>query len=215
MDLPINHFKRAITSGQSQIGLWCSLASNISVEIVAGSGFDWLLLDTEHSPNELPMVYSQLQAVMENRVHPIVRPPWNDQVMIKRFLDAGVQTPAGPDDPDRQEEAEQAVASTRYPPRGVRGFASASRSSRFGRVKDYHTRCEEEICVLVQIETKLGLDNLEAIAGVEGVDGVFIGPGDLSAGSRLPGRPGQPGDGRDLRRRDRAGSRLPARRPAS
>ena len=153
MDLPINHFKRAITSGQSQIGLWCSLASNISVEIVAGSGFDWLLLDTEHSPNEVPMVYSQLQAVMENRVHPIVRPPWNDQVMIKRFLDAGVQSLLVPMI-QTQEEAERAVASTRYPPRGVRGFASASRSSRFGRVKDYHTRCEEEICVLVQIETK-------------------------------------------------------------
>jgi 4-hydroxy-2-oxoheptanedioate aldolase len=191
MDLPINSFKRAITSGRQQIGLWCSLASNISVEIVAGSGFDWLLLDTEHSPNEVPMVYSQLQAVMENRVHPIVRPPWNDQVMIKRFLDAGVQTLLIPMI-QTQAEAEQAVASTRYPPRGVRGFASASRSSRFGRVKDYHTRGEEEICVLVQIETKQGLDNLEAIAGVEGVDGVFIGPGDLSAALGYLGDQGNP-----------------------
>ena len=191
MDVPANHFKRAIKSGRSQIGLWCSLASNISVEIVAGSGFDWLLLDTEHSPNELPMVYSQLQAVMENRVQPIVRPPWNDMVMIKRFLDAGVQTLLIPMI-QTPEEAAQAVAATRYPPRGVRGFASASRSSRFGRVKDYHTRCEEEICVLVQIETKLGLDNLEAIAGVEGVDGVFIGPGDLSAGLGYLGDQGNP-----------------------
>jgi len=191
MDVPANHFKRAIESGRSQIGLWCSLASNISVEIVAGSGFDWLLLDTEHSPNELNMVYGQLQAVMENKVQPIVRPPWNDQVMIKRFLDAGVQTLLVPM-VQTVEEAEQAVASTRYPPRGVRGFASASRSSRFGRVKDYHTRCEEEICVLVQIETKQGLDNLEAIAGVEGVDGVFIGPGDLSAGLGYLGDQGNP-----------------------
>jgi len=191
MDVPANHFKRAIKAGRSQIGLWCSLASNISVEIVAGSGFDWLLLDTEHSPNELNMVYSQLQAVMENKVQPIVRPPWNDQVMIKRFLDAGVQTLLVPMI-QTVEEAEQAVASTRYPPRGVRGFASASRSSRFGRVKDYHTRCEEEICVLVQIETKQGLDNLEAIAGVEGVDGVFIGPGDLSAGLGYLGDQGNP-----------------------
>ena len=191
MDVPANHFKRAIKAGRSQIGLWCSLASNISVEIVAGSGFDWLLLDTEHSPNELNMVYSQLQAVMENKVQPIVRPPWNDQVMIKRFLDAGVQTLLVPM-VQTVEEAEQAVASTRYPPRGVRGFASASRSSRFGRVKDYHTRCEEEICVLVQIETKQGLDNLEAIAGVEGVDGVFIGPGDLSAGLGYLGDQGNP-----------------------
>ena len=191
MDVPANHFKRAIKAGRSQIGLWCSLASNISVEIVAGSGFDWLLLDTEHSPNELNMVYGQLQAVMENKVQPIVRPPWNDQVMIKRFLDAGVQTLLVPM-VQTVEEAEQAVASTRYPPRGVRGFASASRSSRFGRVKDYHTRCEEEICVLVQIETKQGLDNLEAIAGVEGVDGVFIGPGDLSAGLGYLGDQGNP-----------------------
>ena len=191
MDVPANHFKRAIKAGRSQIGLWCSLASNISVEIVAGSGFDWLLLDTEHSPNELNMVYGQLQAVMENKVQPIVRPPWNDQVMIKRFLDAGVQTLLVPM-VQTVEEAEQAVASTRYPPRGVRGFASASRSSRFGRVKDYHTRCEEEICVLVQIETKQGLDNLEAIAAVEGVDGLFIGPGDLSDGLGYLGDQGNP-----------------------
>jgi 4-hydroxy-2-oxoheptanedioate aldolase len=191
MDVPANHFKRAIKSGRSQIGLWCSLASNVSIEILAGSGFDWLLLDTEHSPNEVSMVYSQLQAVMENSVQTIVRPPWNDQVMIKRYLDAGVQTVLIPMI-QTVEEAQQAVASTRYPPRGVRGFASASRSSRFGRVKDYHTRCEEEICVLVQIETKLGLDNLEAIAGVDGVDGVFIGPGDLSAGLGYLGNQSHP-----------------------
>src|SRR3982751_3657346 len=147
MELPVNSLKRAIKAGHRQIGLWSSLSSNISVEIVAGSGFDWLLLDTEHSPNELPMVYSQLQAVMENRVQPIVRPAWNDQVLIKRFLDAGVQTLLLPMI-QTVEEAEQAVASTRYPPRGVRGFASASRSSRFGRIKDYHTRAEDEICVL-------------------------------------------------------------------
>lgn len=180
MDVPVNHFKRAIKDGQSQIGFWCSLASNISVEILAGSGFDWLLLDTEHSPNEIPQVYNQLQAVMESNTQPIVRPPWNDMVMIKRFLDAGVQTLLIPTVQTR-EEAEQAVAYTRYPPRGVRGYASASRSSRFGRIDDYHNRCEEEICVLVQIETKLGLENIDAITAVEGVDGVFIGPGDLSA----------------------------------
>ena len=183
---------------------------------MAGSGFDWLLLDTEHSPNELPMVYSQLQAVMENRVQPIVRPPWNDQVMIKRFLDAGVQTLLIPMI-QTAAEAEQAVASTRYPPRGVRGFASASRSSRFGRVKDYHTRCEEEICVLVQIETKLGLDNLEAIAGVEGVDGVFIGPGDLSAGLGYLGDQGNPAMSGSMTTRcagskPATGARLPDRR---
>lgn len=191
MKVPANHFKRAIKSGKSQIGFWCSLASNVSIEILAGSGFDWLLLDTEHSPNELPQVFNQLQAMMENDTHPIVRPAWNDMVMIKRFLDAGVQTLLIPTI-QTKEEAEQAVAFTRYPPNGVRGYASGSRSSRFGRVDDYHTKCEEEICVLVQIETKQGLDNLEEISRVEGVDGVFIGPGDLSAGLGYLGQTGHP-----------------------
>ena len=181
MDLPINHFKRAIKSGQQQIGFWCSLASHISAEMLSGSGFDWLLLDTEHSPNEIPMVYSQLQAVASGGpAHPAVRIPWNDTVVIKRFLDAGVQTFLVPY-VQNEEEARKAVAATRYPPRGVRGFAGTTRASRFGRIKDYHTRCEEEICVLVQVETRVALGNLEAIAKVEGVDGVFIGPGDLSA----------------------------------
>jgi 4-hydroxy-2-oxoheptanedioate aldolase len=191
MDLPKNHFKRAIKAGRLQVGLWCSLPSNISVELLAGSGFDWLLIDTEHSPNELPMVYGQLQAAVGGTAHPVVRPSWNDTVTIKRFLDAGVQTFLIPY-VQTENEARQAVAATRYPPRGVRGFASASRASRFGRVKDYHSRCEEELCVLVQIETRLGLENLEAIAKVEGIDGVFIGPGDLSAGLGHLGNPAHP-----------------------
>ncbi len=181
MDLPANPFKRAIKAGRQQIGLWSSLSSHLTVEILAGSGYDWLLLDTEHSPNELPMVHSQLQAATGGTAHPIVRPPWNDMVMIKRFLDIGTQTLLIPY-VQTEDEARQAVASTRYPPKGVRGFASASRASRFGRVKEYFKRYEEELCVLVQVETRLSLDNLEAIASVEGVDGVFIGPGDLSAG---------------------------------
>ena len=180
MDLPHNSFKRAIKAGRQQIGLWCSLASHVSVEIVAGSGYDWLLLDTEHSPNEIPQVLSQLQAAMENDAHPIVRPAWNDMVLIKRFLDMGVQTLLLPV-VNTAGEAAAAVAATRYPPRGMRGFSGGSRSSRFGRIKDYHTRCEDEICVLVQVETQKGLDNLDAIVATEGVDGVFIGPGDLSA----------------------------------
>src|SRR3954447_25326909 len=170
LDLPINHFKRAIKSGQQQIGFWCSLASHISAEMLSGSGFDWLLLDTEHSPNEIPMVFSQLQAVASGgSAHPAVRIPWNDPVVIKRFLDAGVQTLLIPN-VQTEEEATRAVAATRYPPLGVRGFASASRSSRYGWIKDYHTRCHEEICVVLQIETRLALENLEAIARVEGVD---------------------------------------------
>ena len=191
MDVPVNRFKKAIANQQDQIGFWCSLASNISVEILAGSGFDWLLLDTEHSPNELPQVFNQLQAMMENETHPIVRPAWNDMVLIKRFLDAGVQTLLIPTI-QTKEEAEAAVAYTRYPPNGVRGFASGSRSSRFGRMTDYHNKCEAEICVLVQIETKQGLDNIDEITAVEGVDGVFIGPGDLSAGLGYLGQTSHP-----------------------
>lgn len=181
MDLPVNSFKRAIAAGRQQIGLWCSLSSNFSVEVVAGSGFDWLLLDTEHSPNELDMVFSQLQAVAPYASHPIVRPAWNDMVLIKRFLDIGAQTLLIPY-VQTEEEAANAVAYTRYPPQGVRGVAAATRASKFGRVKDYPQRAAEELCVLVQVETRLGLDNLEKIAKVDGVDGVFIGPGDLAAG---------------------------------
>lgn len=180
MDIPANHFKRGLYAGDQQLGLWCSLASHVSVEILAGAGYDWLLLDTEHSPNELPMVLCQLQACMENQVQPIVRPPVNDQTWLKRFLDAGVQSFLIPM-VESAEEAAAAVATTRYPPEGVRGFASSSRASRFGRVPDYYKRAHEEICVLVQIESRKGMDNLEAIARVPGVDGVFIGPGDLSA----------------------------------
>src|SRR5215212_10000157 len=192
MELPVNHFKRAILAGRSQIGLWSSLSSHLTVEILAGSGFDWLLLDQEHSPNELPMVHTQLLAAAAGgSAQPVVRPPWNDAVMIKRLLDVGVQGFLIPYVQD-EAEARAAVAATRYPPEGVRGFASASRSSRFGRVKDYHARAADEICVLVQVESRTALDDLEAIARVEGVDGVFIGPGDLSAGLGHLGNPGHP-----------------------
>jgi 4-hydroxy-2-oxoheptanedioate aldolase len=191
MDLPLNSFKRAIKAGRLQVGLWSSLASNVSVEVLAGAGFDWLLLDTEHSANEVPMVLSQLQAAAGGTAHPIVRPPWNDAVMIKRFLDVGVQTFLVPY-VQTEEEAQKAVAATRYPPKGVRGFAMATRASRFARIPNYHTRCEDEMCVLVQVETRAALQNLEAISKVEGVDGVFIGPGDLSADLGHVGNPVHP-----------------------
>jgi 4-hydroxy-2-oxoheptanedioate aldolase len=177
---PVNHFKRGIYAGQQQIGLWSSLASPMTVEILAGAGYEWLLIDTEHSPNEVPMVFSQLHACMEHRTQPIVRPPANDPVLIKRFLDAGVQTFLIPM-VDTPEEAAAAVAATRFPPEGVRGFAAASRASRYGRIKNYHQNAQSEICVLVQIESNKAVENLEAICAVPGVDGVFVGPGDLSS----------------------------------
>ncbi len=180
MPVPVNAFKRAIVGGRQQIGLWSSLANNITVEVIAGSGFDWLLLDMEHSPNELPMVHSQLQAAAGGTAHPIVRPPWNDMVVIKRLLDVGVQSLLIPY-VQTEEEARNAVAFTRYPPQGVRGFATGPRANNYGRITDYVQNYAQELCVLVQIETRLGLDNLEKIAAVDGVDGVFIGPADLAA----------------------------------
>ncbi|RJG20886.1 aldolase/citrate lyase family protein [Massilia cavernae] len=192
MNLPINRFKRAIKSGGPlQVGLWSGLSNNVTVEVLANAGFDWLLLDTEHSPNELPMVFSQLQAAVLGTAHPIVRPPWNDTVTIKRYLDIGVQTLLIPFVQDA-DEARQAVAATRYPPLGVRGYSAAARASDYGRVKDYPKVCEDELCVLVQVETPHALSNIEAIAAVEGVDGIFIGPGDLSAAMGHIGNPKHP-----------------------
>ncbi len=182
MDLPLNNFKRALQAGRQQIGLWVSLASSYSVEIVAGSGFDWLLVDGEHSPNDPPTVLPQLQAIAAYpTTTAIVRPAWNDKVLIKRYLDIGVQTLLVPY-VQNEEEALAAVAATRFPGEGVRGVAGVTRASRFGRVSHYANRAHEEICVLVQIETREGLENLEKIARVDGVDGVFIGPADLAAG---------------------------------
>ena len=186
MDLPVNEFKRSIAAGRQQIGLWVSLASAYSAELVAGSGFDWLLIDTEHSPNEVDNTMAQLQAVAASPVSAVVRPAWNDKVLVKRHLDIGAQTLLIPY-VQSEAEARAAVEATRFPPRGVRGVAGMTRATRFGRVADYTKRADAEICLLVQVETRAGLDALEAIARCEGVDGVFIGPADLAAGLGHPG----------------------------
>jgi 4-hydroxy-2-oxoheptanedioate aldolase len=187
--VPANTFKRAIREGRPQIGLWSSLCSNIVAEVIGGSGFDWILIDTEHAPNEVPNVLSQLQAMAGGTATPIVRPAWNDMVLIKRVLDIGVQNLLIPY-VQTAEEAKAAVAATRYPPDGVRGVAVTHRGNRYGRVKDYYKRIGEEICVLVQIESRLALKNIESIAAVDGVDGLFIGPSDLAAGFGHVGEPG-------------------------
>src|SRR3954471_19537916 len=181
MDLPKNAFKKAIREGRQQIGLWVSLASPYSAEIVAGSGFDWLLIDGEHSPNDPVAVIPQLQAVAPYPVSCIVRPAWNDKVLIKRYLDIGTQSLLVPY-VETVEQAQAAVQAIRFPTRGVRGVAGVTRASRYGRVADYGKHAEREICLLVQIETRRGMDSLEAIAKVDGIDGIFIGPADLSAG---------------------------------
>lgn len=179
MDLPPNPFKRALLKGELQIGLWCTLASSIAVDMLSDSGFDWLVLDAEHAPNELPDLLGQLQAARGGTATPMVRPPWNDTVMIKRVLDIGAQSLLLPY-VQSVEEARRAVAATRYPPDGVRGVTGSGRASRYGRVKGYLANAHEEICVILQVETRAALDQMEAIAEVEGVDGIFIGPADLS-----------------------------------
>lgn len=180
MEINKNLFKQAVKERKLQIGLWSSMCSNLSAEIIAYSGFDWILLDTEHSPNEIPDLLSQLQAMKGGTATPVVRASWNDTVQIKRILDIGAQSILLPY-VQNAEEAKRAVQAVRYPPNGVRGVAAGSRASNFGRVNNYATKADSEICLLVQVETRSALQELEAIASVEGIDGVFIGPGDLSA----------------------------------
>ncbi|HSI41889.1 MAG TPA: HpcH/HpaI aldolase/citrate lyase family protein [Xanthobacteraceae bacterium] len=191
MDLPVNTFKRAIEARRQQIGFWNSMASPTATEILAGSGFDWLLIDAEHAPNDVPGVLGQLHATLANATHPIVRVPENDPIVLKRYLDIGVQTFLIPM-VETVEQAAAAVAATRFPPDGIRGFAGASRASLFGRVPDYHRRAQQELCILVQIETQQGLDNIEAIAALPGIDGLFVGPGDLSSDLGYLGDQGNP-----------------------
>jgi len=183
-----NVFKRALAAGKLQIGLWSSLCSNIAAEIISDSGFDWILLDTEHSPNEIPDLVTQLQAIQRGSATPIIRPAWNDAVLAKRCLDIGAQTLLFPY-VQNAEEAKRAVASTRYPPHGIRGVSVAARASRYGRVPGYLTKANDEICVLVQVETRMALSELEQIAEVPGIDGVFIGPSDLAASLGHLGNP--------------------------
>jgi 4-hydroxy-2-oxoheptanedioate aldolase len=191
MDLPRNRFKEALKNGRAQIGLWSSLSSSYTVEVIAGAGFDWLLLDMEHSPIDLESLIGQLQAAAPYPTHPVVRVPWNDMVAIKRVLDVGAQALLVPY-VSTAEEAAAAVSYTRYPPRGIRGVAGTTRATRFGRIKDYARRAHEEICLLVQVETAQALDNIEAICAVEGIDGVFIGPADLHASLDYPGEIANP-----------------------
>ncbi|MFN0159993.1 MAG: HpcH/HpaI aldolase family protein [Burkholderiales bacterium] len=184
MELPINHFKRHLAAGRPQIGLWMSLYAHQVVEACANAGFDWMLLDTEHSPNDPHMVATQLMASRgfdgQGTTHAVVRPAWNDMVLIKRYLDIGAQTLLLPY-VQNAEEAAAAVAATRFPPDGVRGVAGSSRAAGYGWIKNYLNRANDEICVLVQTETREALKNLDAICKVDGVDGVFIGPNDLAA----------------------------------
>jgi 4-hydroxy-2-oxoheptanedioate aldolase len=191
MDMPRNLFKESLLAGKLQIGLWCSLVSPIAMEIVGDSGFDWLMIDTEHSPAELPDVLACLQALGPRQSSAVVRPAWSDPILVKRMLDIGAQTILLPYVQDA-EDAQRAVASTRYPPQGIRGVTGSGRASRYGRVKNYLRQAADELCVLVQAETRRSLEQLEAIATTPGIDGVFIGPSDLAASFEHIGEPHHP-----------------------
>ena len=178
-DIPVNQFKRRLVEPAVQYGMWISLADPVAAEISAGAGFDWLMIDAEHSPNDLRTLLAQLQAVNGYPVSAVIRPPRADAVIIKQYLDLGAQTILVPMI-DTAEQAEEMVRAVLYPPQGIRGVASA-RAARWGRIDDYYRQANDEMCVLVQVETIKGVKNLMDIARVDGVDGVFIGPSDLGA----------------------------------
>ncbi|MET3579894.1 4-hydroxy-2-oxoheptanedioate aldolase [Mesorhizobium robiniae] len=180
MKMPVNGFKARLTAGPVQIGFWTSLCSATGVEVLGQTGFDWLLIDTEHAPNELSDVLSHLRASSLGDSALVVRPAWNDAVLIKRILDIGAANLLIPFI-QNETEAAAAVKATRYPPVGTRGVTGSARASNYGKFEDYFARANEEICVMVQVETRSALDKLTDIASVEGVDGVFLGPSDLAA----------------------------------
>lgn len=192
--LPVNHFKRALRAGQPQIGIWSTIPSPFVSELIGGAGYDWVLLDTEHTPTDVPLMLNQLQAVAAAQpapgslpTHAVVRPAWNDPVLIKRYLDIGAQTLLLPF-VQNAGEAQAAVRAIRYAPEGIRGMGGSTRATNFGRTTDYVARAAEELCLLVQVETAEALEQIEAIAAIDGIDGIFIGPADLSASLGYPGQ---------------------------
>lgn len=186
-----NSFKQKIVAGQQLFGCWSALANPISTEVLGLAGFDWLVLDGEHAPNDISTFIPQLMALKGSASAPVVRPPQNEPVIIKRLLDIGFYNFLIPF-VESKEEAEQAVASTRYPPHGIRGVSVSHRSNCYGTAADYFAQIDQNITVLVQIESQQGVDNIDAIAATDGVDGIFVGPGDLSAALGYLGEPNHP-----------------------
>ncbi|NUT87707.1 4-hydroxy-2-oxoheptanedioate aldolase [Pseudomonas corrugata] len=192
MDMPINTFKQRLKSGEAQIGLWLGLADAYCAELAANAGFDWLLIDGEHAPNDVRSLLGQLQAVAPYPGQPVIRPVIGDTALIKQVLDLGVQTLLVPM-VESAGQARELVRAMHYPPSGIRGVGSAlARASRWNSIPGYLDKADEQMCLLVQIESREGLANLDTIAAVEGVDGVFIGPADLSASMGFRGNPGHP-----------------------
>jgi 4-hydroxy-2-oxoheptanedioate aldolase len=192
MELPVNRFKRGLGSGDVQYGLWLGLPDTSVAEIAAGAGFDWLLIDHEHSPFELRDIMAHLQAIAPYPVAPVVRPVSHDSALLKKLLDIGVQSFLVPM-VDTAEQARTLARTLRYPPQGDRGLGtSISRAARWNRLPDYVHRANEEICLIVQAESVTAMANLDEILAVEGVDGVFIGPSDLAASMGHIGDAGHP-----------------------
>lgn len=192
MNIPINHFKNTLKAQQVQIGLWLGLGETFSAEICAGAGFDWLLIDAEHGPNDLRSILAQLQAIAPYTSQPVVRPPQGDHVLIKQLLETGVQTLLIPM-VETAEQAKMLVQAMRYPPYGIRGVGSAlARASRWGRIGNYMEEADEQMCLLIQVETRTGIENLDKILQVECVDGIFFGAADLAASYGLKGESNHP-----------------------
>lgn len=192
MDLPKNRFKAALKDGRHQLGFWNTISGPIVPEALAAIGFDWIVVDTEHTTTEAFQVHSSLQAIAAYpEVSAVVRPVSNDPAYIKRYLDMGAQTLMIPY-VNSADEAHAAVNAMRYPPHGIRGMAGGTRASGFGLIKDYMTRAEEELCLIIQVETIEALSQLEEIATVDGVDAIFIGPADLSGSMGHPGNQAHP-----------------------
>lgn len=188
MKNPLNQFKRALGAGQRQLGIWNTIGGNTVPELLGGSGFDWVLVDCEHAAIETIEVLPALQAIGQfPDTSAVVRLAANDSTLFKRVLDMGAQSIMVPY-VETADDAAKAVRAMRYGPRGIRGMAGMTRATRYGKVDDYFTTAEDELCLIVQVETVAGLQNLDAIAGTDGVDAVFIGPADLSASMGLPGQ---------------------------
>ncbi len=187
-----NLFKQALAAGRPQIGLWLALANDYTAELAATAGFDWLLVDGEHAPNDVRSILGQLQTIAAYPSQAVVRPAEGRTALIKQLLDIGAQSLLIPMIETAAQAAEM-VAATRYPPHGVRGVGSAiARVSRWGQDTDYLAAADASICLLLQVESQRGLDELDAIAATDGVDGVFFGPADLSASMGFRGNPGAP-----------------------
>ncbi|MEY4756110.1 MAG: hypothetical protein RJA34_1008 [Pseudomonadota bacterium] len=192
MKIPQNHFKHALRAGRAQIGCWVGFADAGVAEALAPCGFDWLLLDGEHGPNTPRTVLDQLRAIAPYPAQAVVRCVEADVALVKQYLDVGTQTLLVPM-VDTAEQAALMVRAVRYPPEGIRGMGAAlARASRWNQIADYVNQANDEMCLLVQAETLLAVQNLQAIAQTDGVDGVFFGPADLSASMGYRGQPNHP-----------------------